>query len=299
MTNRFPSWLRDVLGRMAASKSWQEVLRTPKFHKQSLINGVINDMTKDELKDQLKSLEKDERCDKKGNKEILQKRLKLHYRHLKSTPSRRSASAIVSNEQQPFDYLCVLDFEATCDDAHDFEKYPHEIIEFPVVLINTSTMETDGEFHRYCRPTLNPILTEYCTSLTGITQAQVDSSNEFPIVFREFETWLHGNGLGTESSFSFATHGSADIDKFLRHQCAINEIRFPDYAKRWADVRRHYANFYGVSARKCSVTGMLDGLEWKFEGREHSGIDDARNIAKIVVQLMKDGRTMTANDQLN
>ena len=32
-----------------------------------------------------------------------------------------------------YDYLCVLDFEATCDNQGNF--YPQEIIEFPVVVV--------------------------------------------------------------------------------------------------------------------------------------------------------------------
>jgi len=30
----------------------------------------------------------------------------------------------------------------------------------------------DGEFHSYVRPTVNPILSAFCTTLTGIQQVQ-------------------------------------------------------------------------------------------------------------------------------
>jgi len=38
------------------------------------------------------------------------------------------------------DYLCVLDFEATCEEPNP-PDYIHEIIEFPVVLLNLKTLE--------------------------------------------------------------------------------------------------------------------------------------------------------------
>jgi hypothetical protein len=38
---------------------------------------------------------------------------------------------------QPYRYLAVLDFEATCDDSQGFG--PQEIIELPIVLLDTST----------------------------------------------------------------------------------------------------------------------------------------------------------------
>ncbi len=34
-----------------------------------------------------------------------------------------------------FDYLVVVDFEATCEEKN-VQDYPHEIIEFPAVLID-------------------------------------------------------------------------------------------------------------------------------------------------------------------
>jgi 3'-5' exoribonuclease 1 len=34
-----------------------------------------------------------------------------------------------------------------------------------------------------------------------------------------------------------------------------------------------------------------------FEGREHAGIDDARNIARILVELAKDGAPLSPNKE--
>ncbi len=37
--------------------------------------------------------------------------------------------------EQYYEYIAVIDFEATCD-SNQGNDYPHEIIEFPIVLIN-------------------------------------------------------------------------------------------------------------------------------------------------------------------
>lgn len=37
------------------------------------------------------------------------------------------------------------------------------------------------------------------------------------------------------------------------------------------------------------MEGMLNFLKLKLEGRHHSGIDDARNISKIILKLIDDG----------
>ena len=38
------------------------------------------------------------------------------------------------------DYLVVIDFEATCEEKN-YPNYPHEIIEFPAVIIEAHTMQ--------------------------------------------------------------------------------------------------------------------------------------------------------------
>jgi hypothetical protein len=42
---------------------------------------------------------------------------------------------------------------------------------------------------------------------------------------------------------------------------------------------------------------MLSALQLEFEGHQHSGIDDCKNISKVVVALMKHGVFM--NDYVN
>lgn len=44
------------------------------------------------------------------------------------------------NSDVYFDYICVVDFEATCEENNP-PDYLHEIIEFPMVLVDTHTLE--------------------------------------------------------------------------------------------------------------------------------------------------------------
>ena len=45
-------------------------------------------------------------------------------------------------------------------------------VEFPAVLLNTSTGEMESEFHMFVQPSEHARLSEFCTELTGITQVQ-------------------------------------------------------------------------------------------------------------------------------
>ena len=111
-----------------------------------------------------------------GRKEVLSKRLKTHYKHVHLSQASGLPEANVfaaeSSSSPPYDYVCVIDFEATCTETRALD-YPHEIIEFPLVLVNMRTLQIEDATSFYCRPTTNPLLTKFCTELTGITQVAI------------------------------------------------------------------------------------------------------------------------------
>lgn len=68
---------------------------------------------------------------------------------------------------QDFDYLLVLDFEATCWDMKDIHKKAPEIIEFPCILFDIQKRVNVAEFQQYVMPRENHKLSSFCTQLTG------------------------------------------------------------------------------------------------------------------------------------
>lgn len=251
----------------------------------SSLNGAINKMNLAELRATLSKL----KISTTGTKAVLCKRLKQHYK----------AETIKSKDRQPikkadFDYICVLDFEATCLD--DIDDFPHEIIEFPIVLLNCNTLEIEDEFHAYCRPIYNPKLSEFCTSLTGITQETVDKAKPFTEVLEDVLKWLEKNKLGTEFTYAFAADCDADFRDFMSIQCALSNIPRPRFSNRWINIKKHFSNAYKM---RRNLAGMLRELHMIFEGSPHSGIDDARNITRVVVALLKDNISLKVNSHIN
>eukprot|EP00729_Bicosta_minor_P011493 gene11493-4055_t len=90
--------------------------------------------------------------------------------------------------------------------------------EVKVLRARLKHQEVLGEFQRYVRPTHNPVLSPFCTRLTGITQADVDGAEPFPVVFAAMLAWLRGLGLlpGTvgdgDSGDGGSTHNAASAD---------------------------------------------------------------------------------------
>ncbi|KNC53096.1 uncharacterized protein AMSG_12260 [Thecamonas trahens ATCC 50062] len=196
--------------------------------------------------------------------------------------------------RQPYDYYLVFDVEATCE-AERNSKYPHEIIEFPVVV-----MTGEGEilesprFHTYLKPTTNPILSEFCTELTGITQDQVDAGMGFEEMLHALDAWLDDNEFFTAAKPTvFACDGPWDVRDFVAGECKRKRVEFPWYMRSWVDIRHTYHRHYRNGARR--LNGMLEAIGMEFEGREHSGMDDAINIARLASAIIRDGGSLAVN----
>lgn len=252
----------------------------PVYKKLSRINGKINSMSIDNLVKNLKEL----KIETTGKKEVLMRRLKNFHKE----------KALNKTVETDYDYVCVIDFEATCrENTLDF---PHEIIEFPIVLVNMKTLAIEKHFQSYCKPRLNPKLTAFCKSLTGITQDQVDKAEEFPNVLNTVSDWFLTHNLGETNSFAIATDGPWDMQKFLRMQCDTSNVEYPAWAKEWIDVRKLFSNWFGV--RRCGILKMLDYIGFEFEGNQHCGLDDSRNIARILLRLASDGCKIRTNAKI-
>ncbi|KAJ3313470.1 ERI1 exoribonuclease 2 [Boothiomyces sp. JEL0838] len=88
-----------------------------------------------------------------------------------------------------------------------------------------------------------------------------------------------------------------DLRDFMEKELVYNQIRRPEFMFSIIDLRKKYREFY-TKSRSGSLNDMLSDLGMQFEGREHSGIDDARNIAKIFIKMAKDGCQMDMTTNL-
>jgi len=223
---------------------------------------------------------------------------------------------------QPYDALLVLDVEATCLQGTDFH-WPNEIIEWPVCLLKWADRGPNGmvgplqkvaEFRSFVKPTWRPELSSFCVSLTGITQEQVDSAPLFPEVASQFSTFLVHHGLIHPVTgkrllrFCWCTDGPFDIRDFVVKQCFISNIPMPSWirgdvmnVRKVVSALSRFSKAY--SSKPALPRRLSPNIESQlrflglgpFEGRKHSGIDDSRNIARIVIELARRGIRLVPN----
>uniref|UniRef100_A0A8V0XCA0 3'-5' exoribonuclease 1 n=1 Tax=Gallus gallus TaxID=9031 RepID=A0A8V0XCA0_CHICK len=261
----------------------------PVYKEIAMTNGYINRMTRDELRSTLAEFKLDTRL---GVKDVLKKRLKNYYKKQKLMQKEPV------NGDSYYDYICVVDFEATCEEGNPPE-FIHEIIEFPVVLLNTHTLEIEDTFQQYVKPEINPKLSEFCVGLTGITQDIVDKADTFPQVLQNVVDWMRQRELGTKYSYCMLTDGSWDMSKFLNIQCRVSRIKHPSFAKKWINIRKSYGNFYKVPRNQTKLMIMLEKLGMSYDGRPHSGLDDSKNIARIAIRMLQDGCQLRVNEKMH
>ncbi|TGZ47513.1 ERI1 exoribonuclease 3 [Temnothorax longispinosus] len=183
---------------------------------------------------------------------------------------------------QKFDYLLVMDFEATCE-RHEVLK-PQEIIEIPCAVLSTHDWQLKDMFHTYVRPRVHPTLTPFCTELTGIMQETVDDQPYFADVFPRFCEWLTKGGYLDESErSSFVTCGNWDLKTMLPSQCDLDGIALPDQFKQWIDLKYTFCESVGYYPK--GLRDMLVRLNLPLKGRLHSGIDDVKNMVSIILAL--------------
>jgi len=197
--------------------------------------------------------------------------------------------------QQPFKHYLVLDFEATCQEGARID--PQEIIEFPCLLIRADDFSLVEQFHEYVKPVGKPLLTNYCTDLTGITQDMVEDKVTFPVVLSRFESWYDSHGLDP-SNATFVTCGQWDLVSMLPQQCLYSGLALPQMldvgiSGEFVNIKLTFLNTTGEYGK--GIKDMQKHLGLQFEGRLHSGIDDCRNILSVMKSLVDKGAILSNN----
>ncbi|GAO48671.1 hypothetical protein G7K_2841-t1 [Saitoella complicata NRRL Y-17804] len=260
--------------------------------------------------------------DSRGHKDTLKKRLKNAQEarerqaklHVAAAAEKAALAATLPKGPKlklKLRYLLCCDVEATAEEGFAPGVYPHEIIEFPIVLYDVETKQVVDRFRTYIKPVKNPKLSEFCTTLTGITQDQVDDAPTFPDALKTVEAWLskHDNILHPHVSdwrnspstsqsrnWAFACDGRWDLESFVHtKQLPVSGPSPPPpwLCGSYVDVRALFSDYLQIGKR--NINAMLEHCGMRFEGREHCGLDDSANVARIVGWMVGEGCVVEVN----
>ena len=192
-------------------------------------------------------------------------------------------------------FYLVIDLEATTSDDGSLPPEQMETIEIGAVLVDARTLEPVDEFQSFVRPVRHPKLLPFCTKLTGITQAMVDGAPLFPEAFVALRAKL----IDHRHPLLFCSWGRYDRIQ-LERDCALHGI--PNNMPEHINLKTRFTDVQGIKKR----LGMAQALKHcglPLEGTHHRGIDDARNIARLLPWIVGtkaiqpvDPTAMTAHD---
>lgn len=178
---------------------------------------------------------------------------------------------------EDFPFVLVVDLEATCDDRNRLgnlvPKHEMETIEIGAVLVDTTTLEPVSELGIFVKPVRHPRLTTFCTELTSITQADVDGGVPFPEAAASVDRFLAGRHA------LFGSWGDYDRNQFAQ-DAAYHGVRLP-FTRHHVNLKKRFSEQLG-EAKRFGMDAALRRVGLMLEGTHHRGIDDARNIARLL-----------------
>jgi len=174
-------------------------------------------------------------------------------------------------------HLLIIDLESTCEENHGIDRPETEIIEIGAVIVNLKDAEVIDDIQFYVKPIIHPVLTAYCTALTGIEQETVDSALLFDQALSLLDAWL-----ATHQIDAWGSWGGYDRNQMNRDCERVNQSS-PLADIPYLNLKIEFAKANGFKQRKGLKNAFrsINKAE-EMTGRHHSGLDDARNMAKLI-----------------
>lgn len=172
----------------------------------------------------------------------------------------------------------VIDLEATTDDG-GWPTEEMEIIELGAVIVDEQGREQD-HFQSFVHPTRRPQLTTFCRRLTHIGQADVDHAPTLHQLQASFEPWLQQHLASLQGWLSWGNYDRQQFEVEWRRQQIDSALATLPHFNLKKLFNRQFKDRCGRKQVGLNRALEIAGLE--FRGTQHRGIDDARNIARLL-----------------
>lgn len=173
--------------------------------------------------------------------------------------------------------ILVVDLESTCWRSRETPAgEPQDVSNMEIIEFGCAFANRSGQLLRsdsfIVRPSKNPQLSEFCKSLTGISQPMVDGAKPLSVVTKEIDQWVGCLG----GDFIWCSWGNYD-----RLHVLASEFQ-PEFANHpHLNLKRIWRRTTGQKKKNGLANALkFHGLE--FVGNQHSGVDDARNIVQLL-----------------
>uniref|UniRef100_A0A7S4QS23 Exonuclease domain-containing protein n=1 Tax=Alexandrium monilatum TaxID=311494 RepID=A0A7S4QS23_9DINO len=93
----------------------------------------------------------------------------------------------------------------------------------------------------------------------------------------------------------FVTCGDWDLKTMISEQCQLSGQHVPARFRRWVNIKNAFRRLTQSRSAAGSMPAMLGALGLELQGRHHCGLDDCRNIARILGELLRHGPVLESD----
>ncbi|MEN5309768.1 3'-5' exonuclease [Chryseobacterium cucumeris] len=175
--------------------------------------------------------------------------------------------------------ILIVDLEATCWENRPPRGQESEIIEIGVCIMNAKTGKISKNEGILIKPQYSKV-SAFCTELTTITQNMLDHEgimldDAFDILRAEYDS----------EELTWASYGNYDLN-MLQNQARRFYIDYP-MSDDHINVKTLFGEIHPTIRKSVGMNRALGELGMTLEGTHHRGVDDAKNIAKILHWCLK------------
>lgn len=181
------------------------------------------------------------------------------------------------SSKQLRDAVLVVDLEATCWRGAPPEGMCNEIIEIGIAVVDFKSKEVIESESILVKPKLSEI-SYFCTELTTITPELIEEKG---IPFPEACEILKDKFKSKKRLFM--SWGKYDYNQ-INNDCRLHGIEFP-MGREHYNLKPLFSLKHGLND-DLGVDTALKFLGLEFDGTHHRGVDDARNIARILKTML-------------
>ena len=156
-----------------------------------------------------------------------------------------------------------------------------ELVQIGAIRVNARTFAVESEMEVLVRPRINPVLSDYFTALTGITNEDVaERGIDFVEAYRAFLEFTRDC-----TTLAFGTDDLIFADNIRLY--ALQGMGAPP---PFINLRPWF-NANGVPTAKLHSCDVGPALGIAFEGRQHNALADTRSLAAGIRVMLERGAT--------
>lgn len=158
-----------------------------------------------------------------------------------------------------------------------------EIVQIAAQKINLTTEVVVDSFMQIIRPAINPILSEYFVTLTGLTQALVDQEGiDFNLAYEQFEMWSAGLPI-----FSYAKQLGEHSDRgVLEENIQLYNLSHVLDSGRY-DTLTAVFQAANIDTNQFTSGELYRAFDLPLEGHVHNAMHDVDSLVASLFALKK------------